>query len=251
MRLKQAYPSYRFGDLKDLFSQRTLSGIRTKAVRLKIKKPFKDLKFINLEPSFSLGYTIGVVFGDGNLSSWKERNGAEHFYVRLKAKDKDFVEFFEKHINLIGGHCTTFFDKRGFYNATVHSKSLHIFLKNFPTTEALKMSKDMKRGFLMGIFDSEGTITKRKNCNGHQIKIINKNEQLIDVCKRLLEEFGIKANKYKVGGSSFNPNGTYYNLYIKAESLTNFFVNLGFSIKRKQDRLLELMKFIEGGYYSH
>ncbi len=93
-KLNELYPNSRFKELSEIFPNRSLSGIRSQAIRLQIRKAFRDTKFLNLESSFSLGYIIGVVNGDGCLSYRKEKTGREHHYIRLGVKDKDFKDFF-------------------------------------------------------------------------------------------------------------------------------------------------------------
>jgi hypothetical protein len=112
--------------------------------------------------------------------------------------------------------------------------------------ELLKKPVDLKRikkyvehcpkctaAFLRGLFDSEACIGK----DGH-IKLYNTNYEVLVYAQRLLRKFGIESTgpwprKQKEG---------YYYIYIRAESLLNFYRYIGFTILRKQKRLEEYLK---------
>lgn len=106
-----------------------------------------------------------------------------------------------------------------------------------------KFTDDMKIGFLKGLFDSEGSANNSQLNNPklakRRISFCNCNKNIIDIIKILLNDFGIKCSLYRKVGSGFNPNCISYTMEIRGKNnLEWFYNNIGFTIKRKQDKLL-------------
>jgi intein-encoded DNA endonuclease-like protein len=104
--------------------------------------------------------------------------------------------------------------------------------------------------FLRGLFDSEAYVHK-----AGYIYLYNTNYELLVYAQRLLwRYFGIEStgpwpHKQK-GTTSYEPKTgrlietkkDCYCIYIRAESLPNFYRYIGFTIKRKQKRLEEYLR---------
>jgi intein-encoded DNA endonuclease-like protein len=210
-----------------------------------------------LKPSEDLGYVIGVRLGDG--STYKH---GECHVIYLAAKDKEFVERFAKCLGNVLGRRTpirTKFrkdDKKNEtrYIAEAQSKTLY---------ELLKKPVDLKRirryvehcpkcaaAFLRGLFDSEGHVSK----NGYIVLCNTDYDLLVYAQKLLWKYFGIEATgpwpqkpketvRYNPRtGKQIKANKVCYYIYIRAESLPNFYRYIGFTIKRKQKRLEEYLR---------
>ena len=117
--------------------------------------------------------------------------------------------------------------------------SKQIKIKNLEIDKFLTNEK-MKAYFLRGFFDGDGSMgfsgSGRKV--HREIGCVNKDERLIKSISMYLTELGIENRIRKTIGSGFNPNGTYYVVYIYGKrNILNFYKKVGFSIKRKQEKL--------------
>jgi intein-encoded DNA endonuclease-like protein len=208
-----------------------------------VHSPYNGRRIPSLEllkPSEDLANVIGVVLGDGYTYERSIRKTSRGYVIALEAKDKEFVEEFGRRLaNVLGREPIRpkFREGVGKYVVKAASKTLY---------ELLKKPVDLKRikeyvehcpkctaAFLRGLFDSEACIGK----DGH-IKLYNTNYEVLVYAQRLLRGFGIESTgpwprKQKEG---------YYYIYIRAESLLNFYRYIGFTILRKQKRLEEYLK---------
>jgi intein-encoded DNA endonuclease-like protein len=216
-----------------------------------VSSPYNGRRIPSLEllkPSEDLANVIGVVLGDGYTY---EGNG--NCVIRLRAKDKEFVEDFGRRLaNVLGRKPIRPRKDAGKYIAEAKSKTLH---------ELLRKPVDLKRirkyvehcpkcaaAFLRGLFDSEGHL----NVDGY-IYLYNTNYELLVYAQKLLKtRFGIESTgpwpstkkgttKY-IRGKRYESNEDCYYIYIRAESLPKFYRYIGFTIRRKQKRLEEYLR---------
>jgi intein-encoded DNA endonuclease-like protein len=96
--------------------------------------------------------------------------------------------------------------------------------------------------FLQGLFDAEGSISKRK------LKLHNTDRALLHYAQRLLNKLGIEATgphlSQKAGtkrvtkaGEVINVNKDCFYIYVRVESLQAFCEKIGFRIPRKRRKL--------------
>jgi len=103
--------------------------------------------------------------------------------------------------------------------------------------------------FLRAFFDGEGSI------RGRQLTAYNTNRQLLIYVKGLLKRhFDIDTTGPRIGMKKgtiihcprtkkpYRANKNCYHIYIRANSLPKFHKHIGFSIKRKQQRLAKAAK---------
>jgi len=120
----------------------------------------------NLSPSEGLAYILGAFLGDGTLAINKWAGGR---YVMLQVKSKVFVEKFAKALASIGLNpriCRL--RARDRWSLQAGSKVLYNFLQHIRETlpeSILPFIKthELKRRFVEGFIDAEGTICIRKN----------------------------------------------------------------------------------------
>jgi len=202
-----------------------------------------------LKPSEDLANVIGVVLGDGY--TYEEKSG--RCVIRLRAKDKEFVEDFGRRLaNVLGREPIRPRKDAGLYIAEAKSKTLHELLKKPVDLKRIKKYVEhcpkCAAAFLRGLFDSEGCVSKE----GY-IKLINSNYEVLVYAQRLLRKFGIESTgpwPHKQKGTTmhdprtrkqYKTNEDCYYLYIGVESLLNFYLYIGFTIRRKQKRLEEYL----------
>jgi len=198
----------------------------------------------------NLGYILGTVLGDGCICI---KNGT----ISLGVIDKDFALTFKKTLEEWSGFTTTFsshvLKDSGKIIWEVILSSVYIIdhLKNYNLNKIKTASKKIKKMFLKGMYDSEGSVPK--DPKQQDINISNNNKQLLQFCKDLLSDLGIESNSIficiKKGSVAHFPNNkksiVKRNIYgfdiNKKENLIKFRNLVGFSIKRKQNKLIDMI----------
>jgi intein-encoded DNA endonuclease-like protein len=211
------------------------------------KEPFGRVNKFNRKPSPELAYVIGTMFSDG----YKYFNNGG-YRLRLAVVDREYAEEFGKNLAKLLGRKEPY---KPFYNENLKrwivvgsSIQLYKFL-NRPFEELkpyIEHCKDCVSAFLRALFDGEGSIYKRK------LILYNTDEKLLSYIQYLLESFfDINSTLHlamKKGSIKHFPNGVYkatedcYYIYIRANSLLNFYKYIGFTIERKQQRLIKAIK---------
>jgi len=188
--------------------------------------------------SKELAYILGVIYGDGFLGKWE---------IKLKVKDKDFAENFSKCISTWSGYnCPAKKNKENLFLVRLYSTQACKFLSRKKLIETKNWTLEDKISFLRGLFDSEGCApdaTKRAK----SIIFYNSNKKIINIVSFLLRELGIahsviprKSSKGKIGSREFIRKKSYYIAITSYENKKKFYRLIGFSIKRKQDKLAYL-----------
>jgi len=171
----------------------------------------KNTKKINLNPSESLAYILGVLNGDGSVNK-QESN----YVIELKVTDKDFIEEFKRNLENIGfkyinEYVRKFENKKDQYVVRVRSKGFYYWYKSLNVDYYMNVignNEKLMISWLKGFYDSEGSvvINKKGNYVYKYVSIANTNRNLIDVCCSFLEKLGIeysvyceKNNRYKSG----------------------------------------------------
>lgn len=207
-----------------------------------------------MQVNYSLGYVIGTLKGDGSLHRSIDYHYFDHksrqvvkakavrrvprfrFAMVLGVMDKDFADTFAEHLEKVTGKrpCRTM-TKRGEYKAILISKEWYDKLLPLKTDLEWIRTADteVKRGFLRGMFDSEGSIQKRDY--GRRVTLYNKNIPLLKLCQLLLFEFGVNSffrdeNNIKGATCSRVTFGS-------KNDVEKFRREINFSIKRKRDVL--------------
>jgi intein-encoded DNA endonuclease-like protein len=199
-----------------------------------------------LEPSEDLAYVIGVRCGDGHAKAKK----GYHYVIYLEAKDREFVEELAIRIGRVLNRPPpkVKINSDGRYYVEAKSKTLYELLKKPIDIE--KISKYVEHCekcvvmFLRGFFDSEGSVSEE-----WYITICNTDYELLIYVQELLKKFGIETTgpwpTTRQGTPLYDPRrGKVYTrkkdcfyLRIRASSNADFYRIVGFTIRRKQERL--------------
>jgi intein-encoded DNA endonuclease-like protein len=206
-----------------------------------------------LEPSEDLAYVIGVVCGDGYVGTTRrDRKGYKQARIHLRAKDKEFVEEFAIRIGRVLNrppHKPKILRSTGryYYYTQVKSKTLYELLKKPVDLERLRKYIEhcdkCSAAFLRGFFDAEGGVLKDGS-----IYVVNSDYRLLKYVQSLLGRFKIATtdpNFLHQRGSIIHMNerqyirrrDVYY-IYVKQSCNMRFYKHIGFTIKRKQERLV-------------
>ncbi len=200
-----------------------------------------------LKEDENLAYILGTIEGDGYIS----KNGV----IGLGVIDKDFALVFKKSLKKWSGFITTSRNYvlkdsgKTIWLVELYSKFVATHLKKYNLNKIKKfinISEKYKKKFLRGIYDSEGCVPK--DVKARRIIITNQNKILLQFCKDLLSDLGIKSGKIIINHKKGDMHGyghykkNYYELNIcKKENLIKFKDLIKFNIKRKQDNLVKMI----------
>jgi len=156
--------------------------------------------------SDDLAYIIGVLLGDGSVSSCKDG----HYTIQLSVTSKKFaLEFFSslKRIGL-NPHIAVFpppkpsrlrngkviIPKKKQYRVRAYSKKFVLWFKKltFEEIERMLNCKMLQAAFVRGIYESEGNIRKDSRGN-RRIVIANTNLELLKLVQKILYKWGVYA----------------------------------------------------------
>jgi len=192
-----------------------------------------------------LAYIMGVIEGDGHCRKRKteERTSGE---IILKVKDLDFAKEFESRLRNWSGIQPKFWERNGFFHVGLYSIDAVDIIQNIDLKKVVNLNKRIKANFLRGMYDSEGgvlgvNLNKRKFvCRW--IHFSNNNEKIIATVSKLLKDFGINHKIRSRIHSGFKSKKLQYEILIFGqENLKRFYKNIGFSIKRKINKLLKVI----------
>lgn len=206
------------------------SKIKNELREKKLTRPIKN--FSKLSPKKA--YILGVLCGDGHINKKMIR-----FEIR---NDEEFIKEFAKAVKEVYGldFEYKYYGKRNSLVLYVASEIICEDLLNYGKFGTFKWrvpkeiikSKDEKiiSNFLRGVYDSEGSVAK--SC----ILMSSSNKKGIEDISFLLKKLGIEN---KIGITK----GSHYILWIfRKERFKIFRDKIGFTTKRKQDKLNENLK---------
>jgi intein-encoded DNA endonuclease-like protein len=217
-----------------------------KATKISAKLRTKHLPDSAKKYSRELGYIIGVILGDGHVSIKQRR-------VILSVTDKDFVLEFKKNIEKWSNFKTRFYsrsiktdekikNRKLQWVCYIDSKKASEFLHNLDFRELAHSNEEIKCVFLKGFFDSEGSVFK----SSFGIAGYSTDYLLISFVSELLTSLGIYStlNKRKPTNKDISNKFCYTLAIYRKDSILNFYKFVGFSIERKQNRLVNQVNTI-------
>jgi len=225
----------------------------------KIRNRFNKLPKSAYDFTPELGYVVGVVIGDGTI---------HRRTIKLKTIDYDFIEAFRYNIEKWSGIKTkerivtieetlrhlknskesvvkTLRHPKNMYDIRLYSQEASMFLKSLIDNilnnkiDIDSLPKEFKIMFIKGLFDSEGSVGYNKNKYGRiypKVIFCNKDVRLVKLVENILHSFGFHTTKYV---SKYNE---WFITIAKVKEVLKFYNMIGFSIKRKQDKLKKLIK---------
>jgi glucosamine--fructose-6-phosphate aminotransferase (isomerizing) len=206
-------------------------------------------------PRFSndkLMQVIGYFSGDGHI---QER------MIRFKEGNKEICEIYRSLFGAVFRINSNLRKKTGHYVFTINSRLIaNWFRSNFPELIRPMPEKDFPEfvgglpkaqiaNLLRGIFDAEGCVGLR----GGQISLRMTSRHIIQKVQLLLLRFGILATYTETKRKIKNWNDVFGLNINDKESMVNFYKYVGFSMKKKQDKVLYLMNNMKGNtskYFS-
>ena len=221
----------------------------------------KDCK-IPKKLTANLAYWAGIVIGDGCISISEKRNRTSR--VRFINKDHELLNYFEKYLTdfLIydGENISKTERKNGVYEIVYYSTKLCSFLlkcgmtmsgalKKVTPWVVKKASSECIKGFLQGLYDTEGccyvrSTSKYRHC---EVNFATSSLQLVKEVQAMLLNFNVMSSfsinseageRYLSCSNKISKCATSYRLRITGvPDLDEFRNNIGFRYKKKKDKL--------------
>lgn len=215
-------------------------------------KPNGNYKIPNLEASKELCYILGAIYGDGSIP----RNTGK---VRLEAKDKEFVQEFSRCLSSVLKRVNKYpvwQRDDGRFVTCAHSLILHSFLSG-SIEKQKELIEKFPSEFIRGFFDSEGSVSfyevKGRTYYERRIVVANSELSILEFLQELLMRLSIQSlirEQCKAGvekvikGIRTKTTKPLFTLTInRGESLLRYYELIGFTIKRKQERLDQWYKY--------
>jgi len=182
-------------------------------------------------------YACGLLIGDGCFT--------ETYKISFATQDKELSEALRPigpfkqrdwdkiHFDLYGKQTKNhILNKFGMDVNHVRTKD-----KQFPK-EILKSSREVTSAFISGLFDTDGSVQVTTERGGTQIGITfyNTSKRLVEQLQYILLHYGIVAT---VGSRQRETWNECYELRISGKDVLTFANEIGFRLKRKQDKLLD------------
>jgi len=213
-------------------------AVRTKAHRLELKKRIRYyIQPHHKRITTNLSYILGAIKGDGCIHDKRKS-------IFFGVIDKDFILNFKKAVEEQFGIDIRIgikkYKKKEYqdeYTTGIYKADIYRFIKDFDLNKILKASKPIKCAFLRGIYDAEGCIIMGKNKIPSRITFTNTDKLLIIFIEKLLNSFNIEYKIQETIPKNRKHKTKQIILISRKENLIKFANNIGFSIKRKQDRL--------------
>jgi intein-encoded DNA endonuclease-like protein len=208
-------------------------------------------------PTFSLGYVIGVLYGDGFVSLGGVTNKGRSGTIGLKTRNRTFAHAFCKHlysgfavsakpkVRLQTKKCLGRVYKDIEYFEVLHhdlSRAKAIWAVYGPTTtfqwtipvaEFLAKGRNFCRGVLRGFFDSEGYVSKK----GNRVEMSSGNTAGMESMRKLLHAFG---HPFSLSLKGKRKKGARLRLS-KKENVVAFATSIGSDVDYKAARLEEII----------
>jgi intein-encoded DNA endonuclease-like protein len=193
-------------------------------------------------PSPHLSYILGAILGDGYVTS---KTGK--YVISLNVNDKTFADTFRVSLEKIGLSPHMKF-RQNQWHVWACNKDFCEWFKTLTLNNIENIicsSKEMIKLFIMGFYDSEGSLEVTNKKQGHRgVIFYNTNIELLRVIQKLLnhlEFHSVLALDRKAGKESRLPNGKViiskkdsYRLGIyRQEDVRRFLMEIGSNIPRK------------------
>lgn len=203
-----------------------------------------------------LAYLLGYIMGDGHLAdpSMLIANGSRYnAEIRITSKEKSYLLFLRNIFNETFGYDPPLFKEKNYFRLIGRSKVIHRFFykicgvpvgnkkKKTCVLKIVKSNAKLKRFFLSGFFDSDGTVSVAKNkIIGLRIKQYNRG--ILVECKKILVKEGLRSiGIYKDYGKRNGKITRAHVLAIQNKHDIGVFINKFFSFKI-QDAEARMMK---------
>lgn len=191
----------------------------------------------DLSPSSELSYVIGATWSDGCVSTNNR--------ISLAAKDKEFVDEFNKCISsVLRKEKYSIWRDGNKYKLVSRSRLLADYLKK-PLSKHKNVVEEFPSEFLRGLFDGDGGVDKLESSR-IRVKLSNTNIELLEYAQDLLSKL-LNTDHLRIDFSGKSQKKCYSLTIDRQDDMRKFYEKVGFTINRKQERLSKLVDKLEEG----
>lgn len=220
-----------------------------------VKSPLRTLNKFTANPTSELAGVIGGMLSDGDRHLYKTQKGSYAYEIRLRVKDREYAEAFGYDLAKVLGREKPCKPHRNRSDQRWTAKACSVLLFKHLDKHWHGLRSDIEANevcvarFLRRFFDGEACI------NGKALKLFNTDKELLIYIQQLLRlYFGVEATGPRLtskaghcfqdprNGKTYKAKKTVYYVRIRAESLPRFHRYIGFTISRKQRRLVEAIQ---------
>lgn len=210
-----------------------------------INKRLREEKYkkliLKITPEFA--FVLGSILGDGCITL-RKRNNKTMGQIELVTKDKDYATNFKESLEEWSRTKCKLIFYRNIWHVFSYSLVVARCLKYFDSSRLFNLNDKIKSSFLRGIFDAEGSV----DVNSKKIIFANTSKNIIKLVENILESFNIKFQVYDrcskvrfIEGRKLLPSSYFVIQISSKEGLRLFYEKIGFSIKRKNGKLKNIV----------
>ena len=215
----------------------------------------KEIDFVSCL-SMNEGELLGIVVGDGCLLNYK-KEGKYQIYVYFGKANMDYVSYvknrFEKFLNR---EIKIYSANKDTVRINIISKKVYAYFKTFlefkqetkhstvMVNGLKKLPRDFKIGFLRGLIDTDGCISREKN-GRLKVQFFTTSEKLNKQVIQLIRGFGFNCGSYSVPShlkkglrGEYYMAKEYYSVYLLKKDVIPF-INLIKPYKAKKYGLVD------------
>lgn len=216
-------------------------------LRLPLGVGYWDRGTFDKTPSLTLAYILGVLYGDGWVCRSLRQYGGFRHRIGLNAKDREFVECFRAALTQIGLHSSRVYTRKDKKHESwstqflvcAYSKPFCKWFKSLALDDVYKLlqTAEMKREFIRGFYESEGSLNKSKGY--FRLTITNTNLELLRIMRQILKELGFCFYLYSHNQRPKDWAAIHYLGIFKPNDIKRFLAEIDPCIPRKSLTRLE------------
>ncbi len=252
---REGWSSRKIGLTLNLSHVRILKILNSEGLeRRKIVKSIPNVTYKNL--THERAYLFGVMCGDGCIFSGTEHKSKWSFkshIVYLSVKDRDFLdEYVLAFSRVYGIKPRIYYRERkngkwsNIWTARVNRKLVYEDLVSYNfgkfwvvPHEIMVANEETICAFLRGLYDSEGSVSLGPR--GAAITICSVSKEGLEQVRGLVLKIGINVSRMMVDARSFRKNSLFYFYITGSKNYLLFLKKIGFSIKRKETKLIQYL----------
>ncbi len=210
------------------------------------KLKYNPIKKSAYKVSKEFAYILGVVYGDGHSHIIEDNHGSSGT-ITLGVTDKDFALNFKNQLEKWSGLKARYWlNKEGENEVNLYSVDAARIIDKFNLNKILNWKKEFQFEFMKGLFDSDGGVTGGNLDNRKYAKrwvhFSNNNLMLLRLVKWVFKKMKIKYSISRRIKSGFGSKKWQYQMQIyNLKDMFKYYKNIGFSIKRKQNKLIKVI----------
>lgn len=211
-------------------------------------------------------YSIGAILGDGHMRYIPSYGNGSWYSVELSCMDIEIIKRFQYEIHSAFGKTYAIYTKilksgTKLYTIRTSSKHIHHFFYNLTNgktevpMEIVRGSGLIKKSFVAGLMDTDGTVKFNETWNGTkskknprwQLGFANTEPKIIESLASILTSMGVR-----VGSMKTTKRGSYRTIYNINPNIRSF-IDAGFyfQAQRKQKRLNDYLNHVVGSETMH